>query len=166
MGAEKRFYKKWWFSILAGIFVFMLVVFIVGIATPTNPLVQQPKYSSSSSLPSVTGFGATLMEWNKSHVADTRFAANAAYNPDPNLPDQRYNDRYLLISRSGRVLSYEMRLAGSPNIDTAKAAALMSFHQMPQSCGFPRKTNVHKWKYRVKPWVRFCLILKINKVLL
>ena len=124
MGAEKKFYKKWWFWIVVGIFAFMLVVFIVGIATPTNPPVQQPKSSSSSSVPSVTGFGATLMEWNKSHVADTRFAANTAYNPDQNLPDQRYNDRYILISRSGRVLSYEMRLAGSPNIDTAKGAAL------------------------------------------
>lgn len=78
--------------------------------------------------PTTTGLGATLEDWNKAHVVDTRFGLNSAYNPDPALPDQSHDDRYLVSDHSsGRILSYEMRLPGTPSIAGAKAEALKEF---------------------------------------
>jgi hypothetical protein len=76
----------------------------------------------------VTGFGATLSDWNAHHTPDDRFATNAAYDPDPSLPDPSHNDRYLVNDASnGRIVGYELRIPGTPDIQAAKAVSLKEF---------------------------------------
>lgn len=119
-----RFYKKWWPWVF-GLLAFIIVIVVLSITNSKTSSDQQPE--ASANVPMLMGFGATRDDWNRSHIADTRFTPNSAYNPDPSLPDQRYNDRYLVTSRAGRILSYEMRLSGSPDIEAAKTEALKEF---------------------------------------
>lgn len=105
------------------VLVLIVVVLLIYILSQNSA---QP--TKTAGAPTITGLGATLEDWNKAHVADSRFALNSAYNPDPALPDQLHNDRYLVsYYSSGRILIYEMRLAGTPSIAAAKAEALKEF---------------------------------------
>src|ERR1700675_4583195 len=80
------------------------------------------RHQQTVDVSSITGFGAIFDDWNRNHVADTRFAANSAYNPDPTLPDKSHGDRYLVTSGAGRVLSYEMRLARAATWTTSSSS--------------------------------------------
>jgi hypothetical protein len=117
--------KKWiWLPVML-IAVLFVAPLLVGFSQP--PALQQAPKAPVVEAPVLTKFGATLDDWNEAHIADPRFAANAAYNPDPNLQDSGHNDRYLLESGKGRVEAYEMRLPGTPNIETAKSESLKEF---------------------------------------
>jgi hypothetical protein len=53
--------------------------------------------SASTSNDALPGFGATLSAGNAHHTADTRFASNAAYNPDSTLPSYSGQDVYVAV---------------------------------------------------------------------
>lgn len=73
----------------------------------------------------ITGFGATIAAWDATHAADTRFAAETAYDPTPGLgPDQEHNAKYFGVVAGDRVLSYSERLPHRSRFADAKAAAL------------------------------------------
>jgi hypothetical protein len=119
---KKNVYKRWWFWAVIVLILFLIIVSLNG--SGSKPPAQQKITGASL----ITAFGATLSDWNANHVADMRFAQNAAYNPDSNLPDQTHNDRYLLSDTNrGRVLGYEMRLSGTPDTSTAKSESMKEF---------------------------------------
>jgi hypothetical protein len=122
------------FWISGGLVILMILGFL-GLSDH-GPAIQKQAITT----PLITGFGATHDDWNRSHIADTRFTPNSAYNPDPTLSDPRYNDRYIVTSRMGRVLSYEMRLSGNPDIGAAKAAALKEFPSDASLVWFSQKS--------------------------
>jgi hypothetical protein len=119
----RKLFKRWWVWIVAmSILVIVSTNYSLRSQQAVNTLTVQPVSTST-----VTGFGATRDDWNRSHISDPRFAPNAAYNPDPTLSDQAHDDRYIVTSGPGRVLSYEMRLPGTPDIKTAKSESLREF---------------------------------------
>jgi hypothetical protein len=115
--------KNWIWPLLT----LFMVPFVVSLWISKPPVSQQAPKAPAVEAPVLTKFGATLDDWNRTHIADPRFAANAAYNPDPNLQDPGHDDRYLLESGKARVEAYEMRLPGTPNIETAKSESLKEF---------------------------------------
>jgi Protein of unknown function (DUF2510) len=69
--------------------------------------------ATGTSNDTLTGFGATVSAWNAHHVADTKFAPNAAYNPDPALPSYSGQDVYVAVLwQDGRALNYQMNIPG------------------------------------------------------
>ena len=52
-------------------------------STPTPRTETTPKPSQQAA-PVLTGFGATIQEWNKTHTAAKDFTSDSAYNPEPN----------------------------------------------------------------------------------
>jgi hypothetical protein len=119
---RKPFYKRRWFWVTTISACLLIVVSLSAGST------QLPSPEQAVQPPVVTGFGATLGEWNAHHTADDRFATTAAYDPDPSLPDPSHNDRYLVNEFShGRVLGYELRIPGTPDIQAAKSVSLEEF---------------------------------------
>ena len=84
----------------------------------SSPTTQKAIQASSSpaavtSSDALTGFGATRSAWNAHHTADTRFAPNAAYDPDPALPSYSGQDVYVAVLwQDGRALNYQMNIPG------------------------------------------------------
>src|SRR5579859_663714 len=100
---------------------------------PTTPIsnpTPQPKPvpQATPTAPKITGYGATLSDWNSAHIADSRFAANSSYNPTPGLGSGNANDEYYTVSSSGgRITTYSMRFASGTDISSAKSLALQEF---------------------------------------
>lgn len=97
---------------------------------PSSPPTTQASAQASASPATgtsndaLTGFGATVSAWNAHHTADTRFAPNAAYNPDPALPSYSGQDVYVAVQwQVGRAMDYQMNIPGQP-IHDAVARAL------------------------------------------
>lgn len=88
------------------------------------------KTTKSSAASPVTGFGATVADWDAHHEADSRFVPGSAYDPDPSLArggDQRYNARYYAVGHDGgRIFNYEMRFPPGTDIQQAKRSVLAS----------------------------------------
>lgn len=120
-----------------GSLIIVALILVVSFGSGRNSNLQQ----HTTDVPSLMGFGATLDDWNRNHVADTRFMANSAYDPDPTLPDKSHDDRYLVTLGAGRVLSYEMRLSGSPNIEEAKTDVLKEFPSDAAVVWFDKKSQ-------------------------
>jgi hypothetical protein len=79
----------------------------------------------------VTGFGATTAAWNRSHVADHKFAPGAAYNPNLALPG---GDAYVaVLHEDGHVLNYDYHFTPR-SISAAKTLVLRT--------EFPRDARV------------------------
>jgi hypothetical protein len=79
--------------------------------------------SASTSNDALTGFGATLSAWNAHHTADTKYAPNAAYNPDPALPPYSGQDVYVAVQwQDGRAMNYQMNIPGQPIRDAVARA--------------------------------------------
>jgi hypothetical protein len=142
-----RFYKKWWPWVF-GPLVFISVIVVLSITNSKTSSDQRP--AASTNLPMLMGFGATRDDWNRNHIADSRFTSNSDYNPDPALPDQRYNDRYVVTSGAGRILSYEMRLSGRPNIEVAEAEALKEFPSDASMVWFSQKGDCSQMEVQSK----------------
>ena len=81
--------------------------------------------ASAASSGGITGFGATDAAWNRTHVADHRYAPGAAYDPDPSL-GQGADRYYAVMHEEGHVLDYSERFHPQP-ISRAKALLLREF---------------------------------------
>jgi hypothetical protein len=76
--------------------------------------------------PSITGFGATNEAWNSAHTEDTNYVHEAAYNPNPALPEQdgHLGDEYGGVEhQNGHVVGYEYHFA-SKSAEEAKQEIL------------------------------------------
>jgi hypothetical protein len=65
---------------------------------------------AGGTVPSLTGFGATLADWNAHHRADHEFAPGSVYDGDPNIPqiNGHTGARYVTVQvTAGRVLNYQ-----------------------------------------------------------
>lgn len=115
-GSGWRRVSAWW--CLAGVGTLALAAGIAGCgessehasASNTATKVQHRRHRHAagkrSSLPAVTGFGATMAAWNATHTADRRYAPDAVYNPDASLTPT--GDEYTaLLHSDGHVLGYE-----------------------------------------------------------
>ncbi|MHB1403867.1 MAG: hypothetical protein ACYCXE_05065 [Thermoleophilia bacterium] len=98
------------------------------IASP-SPAPSPPVAASPPPAPIVTGYGATIDDWNANHIQDPRFAKNAVYDPTPGLGlDDQHNSKYYVISvEDGRVLNYSMRLPNDISVSVAQAAVMQEF---------------------------------------
>jgi Protein of unknown function (DUF2510) len=69
--------------------------------------------ATGTSNDTLTGFGATVSVWNAHHMEDTKFAPNAAYDPNPALPSYSGQDVYVAVQwQDGRALNYQMNIPG------------------------------------------------------
>jgi len=78
-------------------------------ATSTTPK-PAPTPAPKPAEPVLTGYGATQAEWNKTHTEDKRFAANTAYDPEPNLAGGCNGDKYCAMQGT---TDYEMSFPNS-----------------------------------------------------
>jgi hypothetical protein len=61
----------------------------------------------------LTGYGATVANWARTHTADSYFAAGSAYDPDSSLPRTagRTTDKYVAVQPiGGRITDYTVNL--------------------------------------------------------
>jgi hypothetical protein len=83
--------------------------------------------TTAQETPSITGFGATDAAWNGAHTEDTNYNHEAAYNPNPALPEGpggHPGDEYIAVAHTnGRVTRYEYVFA-SESAKQAQAAIL------------------------------------------
>lgn len=87
------------------------------------------KTTKSSPTSPLTGFGATVADWDAHHEADSRFVPGSAYDPDSSLArggDERYTSRYYAVGDGERVTNYEMRFAPGTGVQQAKRSILAS----------------------------------------
>lgn len=95
-------------------------------ATPTASAKTPP-----STGPSLTGFGATVWEWNNNHVEVPGYNPGAVYDEDPTLPRDgggRPGNRYVLVSPSdGRITMYQLNFPLNTGTDTALAKVRAEF---------------------------------------
>jgi hypothetical protein len=86
--------------------------------------------------PSYTGFGATRTAWNAGHTGDPRYAHDAVYNADPNVPD---GTQYVAMQwTTNHVTAYEQHLRAEP-ISEAKADVLAEFPRDTHTMWFVTK---------------------------
>jgi hypothetical protein len=90
-------------------------VVMAGMLAACGGTAQPPPTPRPSS--TITGFGATVADWNASHIADADFAPGSVYNADPTLPsiDGHTGARYVTVRGSnGRITNYSMNLHAEP----------------------------------------------------
>lgn len=89
-----------------------------GAPAPTTAVrtTQRPATATTRPAPpadTLTGYGATVAAWDRTHRADPSYAAGSAYNPDPSLPpaNGRTADQYVAVQPlGGRVTDYTRNL--------------------------------------------------------
>jgi len=65
----------------------------------------------------ITGFGATNVAWNRTHIPDPSFAPGSVYDADPSLPsvNGHMGAHYTtVLHENGRVLGYEYHFTNRP----------------------------------------------------
>jgi hypothetical protein len=89
------------------------------VSTPSAAHIEETEHTEAAATtttatdppnPNITGFGATDEAWNGAHTEDTNYVHEAAYNPNPGLPEQdgHPEDEYGGVRHvDGRVVGYE-----------------------------------------------------------
>lgn len=79
--------------------------------------------------PTITGYGATQSDWNANHQVDNRYDSGSVYNATPGLGlDTQHDDKYYaVLTQSGRILTYEMRLPNGSSLAAARAEIMQEF---------------------------------------
>jgi hypothetical protein len=121
----KLFREAPWWAWVVGV----LIVDVVGIAAFGD---YGKSTTSTESVLTLTGIGATDAAWEKNHESDPKFAPGSAYDPDPSLDgaggDPAFSTRYYMVNHSGgRVQSYHMRFASGTSLGEAIDETLAEF---------------------------------------
>ena len=97
--------------------------------TTTTTALPRPPTTTTTTMatgPTLTTYGATLAQWASHHTHDNIFATNAAWNPDPNLPqlNGHIGADYTIVSvDGGRILSYQLNFVSHTSIGEARSLA-------------------------------------------
>jgi hypothetical protein len=80
--------------------------------TPTST----PTHPAKTADDGLTGYGATVAEWNSHHTLDDVFAPGSVYDADPSLPqiNGHTGAKYVAVQAAGRVTSYTINLHSAP----------------------------------------------------
>ena len=101
----------------------------VSTSSPTAPVsTSSPTVAPSAA--GITGYGATVADWNSAHTQAPFCAPGGCYDPDPSLAQVNGHEgvRYFGVSPSnGRVLDYSMAFAHGTPQSIASATVMREF---------------------------------------
>lgn len=116
------------YIIIAFVLIVILIGHLLSDKAVNNPggAADSNAISGNTSIP-LSGYGATLTEWNAAHSEDSSFTANTSYDPTGGLGNG-YNDKYTsLIWVNGRALGYQIGFPDGTSIASALNTVLQEF---------------------------------------
>src|SRR5581483_9486750 len=141
---------------------FVLIVMLIGHLFSDNAVKSPSNAATSNAIsgnPSValSGYGATLTEWNASHTEDTHFSANSSYDPTSGLGNG-YTDKYTSVLFSGgRSLGYQIGFPTGTSIASAVNAVMQ---------GFPPDTTILWQQENTSDSVNVCYQMEVHNATL
>jgi hypothetical protein len=118
---------------LIALLIFIGLIYAIGHLFRGKPTTSSNTGNTSAtatippSTPTLTGYGATLSEWNSTHTEDPGYTANTAYDPTSGLGNG-YSDKYAAVFwTNGRALSYQIGFPSNTSITTAESEVMQEF---------------------------------------